>query len=371
MGFRGRGLSYRPTQLSHSISTGRRRFASESRYGSKRSVSIVVGWRRSPTHGRNPRGAVSIVNASSGRGSHQPAQSILVPEAQTELAKGFNTLEALRTNGACKPDDSYTEGHANETKCSKTSQISVFSAKSIAEFSVAAELRATAFYDDLEARQALPFPPRFIATFRREFAQRECLALKERTAKLTGTSRRCLCLMAKHSELGLVGCLDISARVGPCASQVNGLCIDDDEEYVYIDNVAVDGRARRLGSASAMLEVSSGIALEWGACFVYTHVHADNVAARRLYHAYGFRAPKGNPLADVLPSGKATPWASPRLAGLILLRAPLPLVREDEGTASLNCICGASFENCEKCVCISVSRRCTAERMRDGGGKTE
>ena len=116
MGFRGRGLSYRPTQLSHSISTGRRRFASESRYGSKRSVSIVVGWRRSPTHGRNPRGAVSIVNASSGRGSHQPAQSILVPEAQTELAKGFNTLEALRTNGACKPDDSYTEGHANETQ---------------------------------------------------------------------------------------------------------------------------------------------------------------------------------------------------------------------------------------------------------------
>jgi hypothetical protein len=46
-------------------------------------------------------------------------------------------------------------------------------------------------------------------------------------------------------------------------------------------------------------------------------------------------------------------------------------VREDEGTASLNCICGASFENCEKCVCRSVSRRCTAERMRDGGGKTE
>ena len=55
----------------------------------------------------------------------------------------------------------------------------IFPAEEAAEFEVAAELRATAmFYEDLEARQALPFPPRFIATFRSEFAQRERSALR-------------------------------------------------------------------------------------------------------------------------------------------------------------------------------------------------
>ena len=98
--------------------------------------------------------------------------------------------------------------------------------------------------------------------------------------------------MSRAPDLGLTGCLDVSVRTGPCASQVNGVCVGEGEEYVYIDNVAVDAGARRRGSASAMLEASSDVAVRWGAGFIYTHVHAENVAARRLYHAYGFRAPK-------------------------------------------------------------------------------
>ena len=47
------------------------------------------------------------------------------------------------------------------------------------DFEVVANLRATAFYDDLTERQALPFPPRFTPTFHREFAQRERKALAE------------------------------------------------------------------------------------------------------------------------------------------------------------------------------------------------
>ena len=45
------------------------------------------------------------------------------------------------------------------------------------------------------------------------------------------------------------------------------------------------------GASRLITQASSGCAIFWGAS--YTHVHADNVAARRLYHSYGFRAPKG------------------------------------------------------------------------------
>ena len=76
---------------------------------------------------------------------------------------------------------------------------------------------------------------------------------------------------------------------------MNGACVGDGEEYVYIDNVAVDAGARRRGSASAMLEASSDVAASWGAGFIYTHVHADNVAARRLTTRTGSAAPAGAP----------------------------------------------------------------------------
>lgn len=351
-----RGMNFQTNKRAHTNRLGRRCIAFKGCTCSTRSSFGVPSSAR--THIIDSRGNVVITTAfsgrdrDSGRGSRQPAQSTSVPDAQTEQTNSFLCLEGLQTNG--KAAHSYTDELATKIRNFETSQISVITAESFSEFSVAAELRATAFYDDLEARQALPFPSRFLATFRREFAQRECLALKERTAHFTGTLRRCLCLMARLPDLGLVGCLDISARVGPCGSQVNGLCIPDNEEYVYIDNVAVDERARRLGSASAMLEASSEIALQWGAGFVYTHAHADNIAARRLYHTYGFRAPKGSRLADILPPGKVTPWVSPRLAGLILLRAPLPLVRQSPGnedTTDCKCVCGAIFDNCEKCVC--------------------
>jgi hypothetical protein len=44
---------------------------------------------------------------------------------------------------------------------------------------------------------------------------------------------------------------------------------------------------------SPWLEASSDAAMAWGAGVIYTHVHAENLAARRLYHRYGFRAPAG------------------------------------------------------------------------------
>jgi ribosomal protein S18 acetylase RimI-like enzyme len=228
----------------------------------------------------------------------------------------------------------------------------IFSAKCKADFEVAAKLRATAFYEDLEARQALPFPPRFVATFRREFAQRESRALEERTRLPSGASSRCICLMSMLNGHRSIGCLDVSLRSGPCASPVNGVCVGEEEDFVYIDNVAVDTASRRKGSASALLEASSDIGISWGACFIYTHVHAQNLAARHLYHSYGFQAPDGVTMLDELSPAKKSQWASPRLMGLMLLRAPLPLklnfskIRVDK-----QCVCGARFEDCSACVC--------------------
>jgi ribosomal protein S18 acetylase RimI-like enzyme len=288
--------------------------------------------------------------ANTGRGSQQSVRSTLVPEPEVaNSAVATQTKDKPAEEIAVREDEA-----ASIARRVLPSGLEVVVATEAEEFEVAAELRAVAFYEDLEARQALPFPPRFVATFRREFAQRERRALRERTNRPSGPSRRCLCLMAKIPDKGLVGCLDVSVRDGPCCSQVNGACVGDGEEYVYIDNVAVDAGARRRGSASAMLEASSDVAASWGAGFIYTHVHADNVAARRLYHAYVFRAPNGTPISEALSPGAGAAWMSSRLQGLVLLRAPLPLMQaasEKAAAAVGDCTCGAKYEDCDECIC--------------------
>ena len=293
--------------------------------------------------------------ANTGRGSQQSVRSTLVPEP--EVASSATSAVATQTETKEKPSGETIVREDESAAIARRvlpSGLEVIVATAAEEFEVAAELRAVAFYEDLEERQALPFPPRFVATFRREFAQRERRALRERTNRPSGPSRRCLCLMAKAPDLGLVGCADVSVRDGPCCSQVNGACVGDGEEYVYIDNVAVDAGARRRGSASAMLEAASDVAASWGAGFIYTHVHANNVAARRLYHAYGFRAPAGTPIAEALSPGAGAAWMSTRLQGLVLLRAPLPLMQaasEKAAAAVGDCTCGAKYEDCDECIC--------------------
>jgi len=219
-------------------------------------------------------------------------------------------------------------------------------------FDVAAKLRATAFYDDLLERGEMPFPRRFAATFHREFAQRERRALQERTTRRVGQAIESRCFMADVDGLGLVGCLDVSVREGPCASQINGVCVEKGASYAYIDNVAVDASARRRGAARLMMESASDFVLERGIAEVWTHVHAENIGARKLYHTFGFRAPTGAFPETGLPSY----FSGERLKGLILMRAPVPLVFDQR--LDHECGCGACFENVQHCVCCKslVSR---------------
>ena len=244
------------------------------------------------------------------------------------------------------------EGERSDAPMVYAKGVEVITAVDSSEFEVAADLRATAFYEDLDSRKELPFSRRFMATHHREFAQRERKALKLRTTRPSGQSLHCDCLMARLPDLGLVGCLDLSTRRGACASQVNGMCVQPgDVEFVYIDNVAVDQSARRRGAASAMLQGASDRAVQWGAKCVYTHVHCDNTPARILYHRYGFRAPKGTALAEA-PATVVKQWSNNRLAGLVLLCAPLPLRERPEDEADQgDCECGACFDKVDECVC--------------------
>lgn len=212
-------------------------------------------------------------------------------------------------------------------------------------FDVAAKLRATAFYDDLLERGEMPFPPRFTATFHREFAQRERRALRERTTRRVGQALESRCFMADVDGLGLVGCLDVSVREGPCASQINGVCVEKGASYAYIDNVAVDASARRRGAARLMMESASDFVIERGIKEVWTHVHAENIGARKLYHAFGFRAPSGTFPESGLPAY----FSGDRLKGLILMRAPVPLVFDHR--LENECGCGACFERVQRCIC--------------------
>ena len=300
------------------------------------------------------RGALIVVTAYE-RGCKQQVGSTLLPEPQIAALSDENHRFETPKHQKVSSNDL---AELLKDECTSCPGIDVFAAEEVEEFRVAAGLRAKAFYEDLEQRQALPFPSRFIATFTREFAQRELRALQDRTSNTTNQTRRCVCLVAGLSKRGIVGCLDLSERSGPCASQVNGVCVGVDENYVYIDNVAVNRECRRRGIASALLEASSGCAIFWGASCVYTHVHADNVAARRLYHSYGFRAPKGKIMSEVISEAKDLHWTSPRLAGLVLLRAELPLKHKQncrtETKHTRECTCGASYNACEQCICLST-----------------
>ena len=278
------------------------------------------------------------------------------------------------------------------------------------DLEVVANLRATAFYDDLTERQALPFPPRFTPTFHREFAQRERKALAERVVRPTSACAKCVCLVAddsgehlvverlRNSSSAVIGCLDVSIRHNPQSSSTRyqstaaGVVNTNDsiniynsgpktETFVYVDNVAVARRARRRGAAKALLEAASNEAISWGAREMFTHVHCENAAARRLYHAYGFRACVPEVEENVLTgrgegedgvTTMTTTMASistgnrfGRLAGLVMIRAPLPLKRKKEDVpSSESCDCGFEMiEEIDECVCGKSSCKDPSKRL--------
>ena len=349
-------------------------------------------------------------------------------EEETRTEKGMAFIAKI-TNGSIVPSGGLNSTNSSGSKMlekeeeakktfssggrNKVDQIigrdNVRIATSEDDFEVVANLRATAFYDDLTERQALPFPPRFTPTFHREFAQRERKALAERVVRPTSACAKCVCLVAddsgehlvverlRNSSSAVIGCLDVSIRHNPQSSSTRyqssaaGVVNTNDsinrynsgpktETFVYVDNVAVARRARRRGAAKALLEAASNEAISWGAREMFTHVHCENAAARRLYHAYGFRACVPEVEENVLTgrgegedgvTTMTTTLASinsnrfGRLAGLVMIRAPLPLKRKKEDVlSSESCDCGFEMiEEIDECVCGKSSCKDPSKRL--------
>lgn len=239
-----------------------------------------------------------------------------------------------------------------------------------AELDTVAALRAAAYYDDLEERQALPFHSRFRGTFEREFCEREVRSLQHRTrvgaggqaGKGPGSILRCSCLVGLDARGRVLGCLDVSFRRGPCLSLINGLCVLEGDSYVYVDNVCVAEHARRQGVASQLMEAASAEAAGWGvADRLFTHVHVENDGARVLYARYGFELASRPESAASQGLADSFERARDTMSGLLLLSAPLPLELcgpPPAGAAEPGppppgalCTCGAALVPDAECVC--------------------
>ena len=111
-------------------------------------------------------------------------------------------------------------------------------------------------------------------------------------------------------------------------------------ERLYMWTTWLSREARDAGAAKALLEAASNEAISWGAREMFTHVHCENVAARRLYHAYGFRVvvsaveesatSTGGDGEEGLSANSNNGNRFGRLAGLVMIRAPLPLKRDNK-----------------------------------------
>ena len=155
-------------------------------------------------------------------------------------------------------------------------------------------------------------------------------------------------------RLGLVGCLDVSVRAGPCASQVNGVCVGEGEEYVYIDNVAVDVGARRKGPRQRCSRRPATWPFAGVPVSSTPMSTSKTLPARRLYHA--LRLPRAEGRADRRGNG------SRERRSVVVAQAgwvgPAPRASaahaggERKAAAAVgDCTCGAVFDECDECVC--------------------
>ena len=79
----------------------------------------------------------------------------------------------------------------------------------------------------------------------------------------------------------------------------------------------------------------------------FVHSFRDFIFHPMTRRAISARPYGGVPITEAFPAGKQSSWAVPRLAGLVLLRAPLPLMQalsQKAAAAIGDCTCGANFQ---------------------------
>ncbi|KAF5743101.1 hypothetical protein HS088_TW09G01166 [Tripterygium wilfordii] len=164
------------------------------------------------------------------------------------------------------------------------------------EMWTAAWLRAECHYEHTGGR--------YVANYKRKFADQEYHAIKRRSASKLG--QKCTCFVTVRKEVKNVKCTVIKSVVATVDLSIRFLlhgetfpgergkasvfcCIKrEGQRYGYIANLCVAKWARRRGIAVNMLHFAIESAKFNGVEQVYVHVHRKNKAALELYERMGF-----------------------------------------------------------------------------------
>jgi ribosomal protein S18 acetylase RimI-like enzyme len=111
-----------------------------------------------------------------------------------------------------------------------------------------------------------------------------------------GASENSVCWVATvvNSAPPIVGTIEVSNR---STLQLPA----PQKRYAYIANLAVDREYRCLGIAQQLIGQCEVAAKDWGFCFIYLHVMADNQAANHLYRKLGFEVLSSDKTWHILP----------------------------------------------------------------------
>ncbi|RAL38972.1 unnamed protein product [Cuscuta campestris] len=166
------------------------------------------------------------------------------------------------------------------------------------EYWAASWLRAEAHWESLSFT-------RHVDAYKRNYAEQEFYALRQRCSVQDGRSLKCFCFVTVKKEEknvrrtvlnSVVGTLDLSIRQyvqgetypGEVKRQSGIFAPFDTHRYAYIANVCVAKFARRQGIASNMLYLATEVATSEGMNQLFVHVDEGNKCALDLYRKVGF-----------------------------------------------------------------------------------
>jgi ribosomal protein S18 acetylase RimI-like enzyme len=143
---------------------------------------------------------------------------------------------------------------------------------------------------------------------------------RELTTRLNRPAKDYLCLLA-YLDGKLVATVEMVLK--PIPSRYQQGFSTDTRHYVYVSNLAVHPRYRRLGIAQRMLHQVEAAAVGWHQPSIRLHVLNHNRAALKLYQSCGYRLER-----------EELDWSNllwPRFGGKWLMKKRLPEPRRPYG----------------------------------------
>ncbi|KAL6000026.1 hypothetical protein ACLOJK_034703 [Asimina triloba] len=278
-------------------------------------ASAVYAAAAASTHGcRNPHRNFSVSLSMKDASSVCFQQCKMEDASQGPQIPDVPELSGLRFNRILPPHE--------EIDCEHKREFGNYIARAAIwgeEYWAAAWLRAEAKWEDQSDGRIPVAKPlilglvflflafdRYVDSLKKQFADQEFHALKQRCTVRFG--EKCTCIIAvkkdqikrKNTALNcVVGTLDLNFRylssdetfptVRDRAAGSSRTYKTAANRYGYVSNLCVRKSARRQGIASNMLLLAVQVAESQGVKDVFVHVHKDNIAAQRLYEKIGFQ----------------------------------------------------------------------------------